>query len=49
MRVGEVADEPDDPRVFYLKACNDLDATKVQKNGGYGGDVSETRRKNVTS
>lgn len=41
-RVGKAADELDDPRAFHLRACDDLDATKVQENGG---DASETRRK----
>ena len=36
MRVGEVADEPNNLRAFYLRVCNYLDATKVQENGGSG-------------
>jgi hypothetical protein len=42
MYVEKVADELDNLRAFYLRACNDLDATKVQENRG---NVSETRRK----
>jgi hypothetical protein len=42
MCVGKVADKLDDPKAFYLRACNDLDATKVQENEG---DASKTRRK----
>jgi hypothetical protein len=42
MCVGKVVDELDDLRAFYLRACDNLDTTKVQENGG---DVSETRRK----
>ena len=42
MRVGEVADEPNNLRAFYLRVCNYLDATKVQENGGSGSDASKT-------
>ena len=43
MRVCKTADEPSDPRAFYLNMRGDLDTNKVQRNGGDGGDANETR------
>ena len=43
MHVCKTADEPSDPRAFYLNMRDDLDTTKVQRNGGDGGDANETR------
>jgi hypothetical protein len=42
MYIEKAVDELNNPRAFYLRACNDLDATKVQENRG---NVSKTRRK----
>jgi hypothetical protein len=40
--VGKVVDELDNLRAFHLRACDNLNATKVQENKG---NVSKTRRK----
>jgi hypothetical protein len=36
-----MADDPSDPRAFYLRTRDDLYATKVQGNKGDGGDANE--------
>ena len=47
MRVCEMADEPSDPRAFYLRTRDDLDATKAQGNKRDGDDANETGRADV--
>ena len=44
MGICETANEPRDPRAFCLRKSDDLDVTKVEENGGDGGDANANER-----